>query len=125
MSDVASLDLCRELYELADWNEVHWWYKTWDGIDWQLGTYEADIPECIPAYDLGYLLRKLPQNIGRITLKHREHSGMWFCKWDDRKGELGQQADTPEDAAAKLAIELFKQGILMREDGQELGGGDA
>jgi hypothetical protein len=29
---------------------------------------------------------------------------------------FGETADTPEDAAAKLAIELFKQGILKKGD---------
>jgi hypothetical protein len=39
----------------------------------------------------------------------------------DLTWEYQQTAGTPEDAAAKLAIELFKQGILVKEGGEVRG----
>ena len=39
----------------------------------------------------------------------------------DLTWEYQQTADTPEDAAAKPAIELFKQGILVKEGGEVRG----
>jgi hypothetical protein len=62
----------------------------------------------IPAYDLGYLLRKLPQPYSIMAYS----TGRLVAV----QGEVTATADTPEDAAAKLAIELFKQGILTRSE---------
>ena len=39
----------------------------------------------------------------------------------DSTWEYQQTADTPEDAAAKPAIELFKQGTLVEEGGEVRG----
>jgi hypothetical protein len=100
--NTASLELCKELYELSGWNAP---------------VVSMDGPT--PRYDLGYLLRKLP--------KHVEDQWLHIAPITDNKWaahymmmgvkSAGQDewADTPEDAACKLAIELFKQGILVKE----------
>jgi hypothetical protein len=79
MSNVASLELCKELYGLSGWN---------------------DTPNHV---DLGYLVRKLPA--------YTEIRNYEIC-WQARFNSMISEADTPEDAAAKLAIELFKSGVL-------------
>ncbi|WP_167677363.1 hypothetical protein [Rhodococcus sp. B10] len=77
------------------------------------------------AYDLGYLLRKLQDNDLTVVLRwNRDMGGRIAMKeWDGKycigtfdmpQGEY-PIADTPEDAAATLAIQLFKQGVLVRE----------
>jgi hypothetical protein len=102
MSDVASLELCRELYELSGWKT----FAMERGL--------AEDRPIDPAYDLGYLLRKLQRNhvelVGLTT-------GEWTARayWHSTEQARAEYADTPEDAAAKLAIELFKQGILTKE----------
>ena len=100
MSQVASRELCKELYELSGW----------DGTDEQ---YHVGMAEYCPAYDLGYLLRKLPAKIpfsdGEITLRVEIWwAGGWYAHYGiyDWKAAI---ADTPEDAACKLAIELFNR----------------
>lgn len=118
--NVASLELCKELYELSGWkatsntfrygNEKLDWIQSDDGKDWYL-----------PAYDLGYLLRQLPES---TTLRRNKAKAIkasnWHGEWaigvygDQYREVGGKHGDTPEDAAAKLAIELFKQGILTR-----------
>jgi hypothetical protein len=130
--NVASLELCKELYELSGWgnnpatgdSSEKVWHQTAnlppnDWICWER-THLAD--GNIPAYDLGYLLRKLPAYIPT----HDEHADdyllricpnytgdMWSADYFGLERLLYfQQADTPEDAACKLAIELWKQGIL-------------
>lgn len=108
MSEVASLELCKELYELSGW------------IDPSQNGY-SHVPGA-PYYSLGYLLRKLAV-VQMITLRY-VHSGYrlsldspeWYDKWicflpDTRQGDY-IVADTPEDAVCKLAIELWKQGIF-------------
>lgn len=69
-----------------------------------------NVLERVPAYDLGYLLRKLI-------------AGQRIVKVDDDyyvannvQGVTDVNADgkTPEDAAAAFAVHLFKQGILKR-----------
>jgi len=111
--NVASLELCKELYDLSAWETEYGWMKFGKHLSGNRTTWTIDARDIsdFPAYDLGYLMRKLPPatNIfitgrdygakeGNFSKKHR----MFF-------------ADTPEDAAAKLAIELFKQGILTKE----------
>jgi hypothetical protein len=61
----------------------------------------------IPAYDLGYLLRKMHIYIA------------WHMSREDRGYVInvaGDEfiADTPEDAAAVLAIALFERGIYQK-----------
>lgn len=106
MSDVASLELCKELYELSGrtWHEeiIYSWHK--DDGDYVIEDFWTG--STCPAYDLGYLLRKMPP-----------HYLFTFSQYDDgSKWSLMSKesfiADTPEDAACLLAIELFKQGVL-------------
>ena len=130
---VASLELSRELYELSGWDDRRAIQYYWHGDDLDHVTVvdaEQHEPECAvyPAYDLGYLLRKLP---GSFNDKGNSYYFMLDRSIDDyEKGyswaaaymslssireRLQQLAVTPEDAAAKLAIELFKQNILRKE----------
>lgn len=122
--NVALLELCRELYELSGWgdgsdmNKLKWldYYDDWS----------------VPAYDLGYLLRKLPSYIEqqgnldgidrqrRVAFQIRKWERpevVWFAEYHEiyYRPLYRTEADTPEDAACKLAIELFKQGILKKE----------
>lgn len=120
--NVASLYLCKELYELSGWDEpMSTHYDTTDG-SLAVGIDRTAMPGGvdIPAYALGYLLRKLPRHI---------YGGQYFSLenvlqdgWGAGYQEYGEydsyynDADTPEDAVAKVVIELFKQGVLTREE---------
>lgn len=105
MSHVASLELCKELYELSGWKtgRFFWSEKT---PKFSRGAFIEGVS--ISAYDLGYLLEKLP---AQITLTK---GVSYACRWvaEDRNNSHNFTGKTPEDAACKLAIELFKQGIL-------------
>ncbi|CAB4132348.1 hypothetical protein UFOVP253_8 [uncultured Caudovirales phage] len=94
---------------------------------WANRYYEETVKRSFPAYDLGYLLRKLPDYVKLF----RNNYGKYYCAavtggFRHPDNQLGQPdtahdwyiADTPEDAAAKLAIELFRQGILAPTGGQ-------
>lgn len=123
MSEVASLELCKELYELSGWEDTYWVYAM------------NQIAELLPrkeveergyswygpsAYSAGYLLRKLP-----AVDEHNDHWEMWRSaplnkheeEWTvEYSAELGATADTPENCLAQLCIALFKANILKRED---------
>jgi hypothetical protein len=65
--NVASLEPCKELYELSGWNDTEFWYAETlnePPHNWTLGNNRLTIGMTggrqLPAYDLGYLLRKLP-----------------------------------------------------------------
>lgn len=128
----ASLKLCQELYELSGWEatDFAWWANDREKLDdWSIDkivhvetqTYK-NLGWKFPAYDLGYLLRKLPPI---VTLKSRS-GGRWSAqlvrgqlvysyqeqKDEIKKWEIERTADTPEDALTLLAIELFKQGVI-------------
>lgn len=132
--NVASLELCKELYELSGWDRTDksWWIEQWGNFDTEVARYahkqDEDDTSTIhyPAYDLGYLLRKLPNYVW--SERYQEKARLWVRKDEDNwfawyfvngiqdvVSEFGTNADTPEDATAKLAIELFKQGILKPE----------
>lgn len=99
--NTASLELCKELHELTHWNTD----KEWPRVTDQDGN---DAHGYVPNYSLGYLLRKLPTgtHIFRTSRGYGASIG-----YRDNKNF----ADTPEDACAKLAIELHKQGILTNQ----------
>jgi hypothetical protein len=106
MNNVASLELCKELYELSGWRgspQVLSYHSHFLLANEREGTG-------IPAYDLGYLLRKLPND----DYEFLHGSGEWYFRGVSPYADSGY-CDTPEDAAAKVAIKLFKQGILQKE----------
>ena len=117
---VASLELSRELYELSGWDDRRAIQYYWHGDDLDHVTVvdaEQHEPECAvyPAYDLGYLLRKLPRTYGGVGLcVWAAGTSKWIAEYDGTR-KMRVMADSPEDAAAKLAIELFKQNILRKE----------
>lgn len=96
---VASLEFCKELYELSGWVTDEWR----SGTGTTTGAY--------PAYNLGYLLRKLPDSSEVFRFDYNAYEATHY---PNPGGDSSARADTPEDAACKLAIELFKQGILRR-----------
>lgn len=108
MSNVASLELCKELYELSGWEDTEFiWYQDYSKpvhIEVDVKSYDE-----APAYDLGYLLRKLQPNAHNMIF----HTGSYTATYDYGIGQAYvATANTPEDAACKLAIELWKQGVL-------------
>lgn len=137
---VANLELCKELFEVSGWDlDEHdkylskWWWSL-DGVvqDWAADRYKLTPDQVVaPAYDLGYLLRKLPD----FTELHKEYADgkvRWNCTDENAESQINgvpfaephidfefydndHYADTPEDAACKLAIELFEQNILTKE----------
>lgn len=133
--NVASLELCEELYELSGWVDTLFdknedTYRIWSysraDYEMHVGLRDgneklSDYQEAYPAYDLGYLLRKLPEEYpDAYALQiRREPSDCWYAGYYARTGDSDlrteSRADTPEDAAVKLAIELFKRGVLTRD----------
>lgn len=120
----ASLDLCKELYKLSGWDFESSSYPT-DNLYHQNSGNGLVIPtlailnkypdKYTPAYDLGYLLRKLPQKIKPGLFRNPDSTNFeWSAICYARADEfmMTAKADTPEDCAAKLAIELFRQGVL-------------
>jgi hypothetical protein len=110
MSYVASLELCRELYELSGWQGTGDYF----GVEQKKDIVTENLIMrgnriiVAPAYDLGYLLRKLCRH-NHFVVNLMDLQNRWVA---DAGGFGTGQADTPEDAACKLAIELFKQGVL-------------
>lgn len=74
----------------------------------KLSNWEYDTDS---GYSLSYLLRKLPS---RTVL--RESDGDWIAYVDSFSNNCNQEEHTPEDAAAKLCIELFKTGVLVKSE---------
>jgi len=116
---VAELGVCRELFELSGWDDTPWSYY-WSELDdtvlnlseplkvtGGVGIYDKQYP----AYDLGYLIRHLPLN---MTI----YRAGTFCEaaWHRANGfdEQRAQGETPEDAAVRLAIQMFKLGLMKR-----------
>lgn len=90
--NVANSELSDELWKLSGWEDT---------------------------YDLGFLLRKLNAT-GYVELRTRgRDQDAWVCVYEAHTDEGATreivQADTPENAACKLIIELFQQGILAKE----------
>lgn len=120
---VASLELCKELYELSRWDGKHYYHywnsalesdkgvrdrKFADFDDWMMhgGYRQRGVVFATPAYGLSYLLEKLPH------FELRRMSGTYWAEWeseDNLRADIECWGKTPEDAAAKLCIALLKQ----------------
>ena len=117
MSNVASLENCKRLYELSGWGatEKRWYGQTQFPESCVAGLIDSfDGAGICPAYDAGYLLRKLPDIL--MSNLGGEKLGIWITETEASNGDIRGQADTPENALCLLAINLFEQGILTRED---------
>lgn len=113
--NVASLELSRELFEVSGWGGTHRCYRLMtagDCKEWRCIDILPNVSGDVPAYDLGYLLRNLPDFVS--IRKANTDSGIEYEAEDFDSDLSSGYCDTPEDAAAKLAIELFKQGVLTR-----------
>jgi hypothetical protein len=133
--NVASLELCRELYELSGWWDTSHRYYSGDGYTGKLmdqhywDEHFADEAiregELVPAYDLGYLFAGLlaggsfsvryvsPANPLATDLK--EWSGKCIAFTPEMKQKDYPVDGLAADATAKLVIYLFKQGTLERD----------
>lgn len=122
MSDVAAPDLCKKLHDISGWE---------DGLNTELyvfdqkGKFVAQVNKesfsidrfgsFVPAYDLGYLLRRLAENakMHNIKLHYSIVQKLWYCGY--RSEGSACWGDIPEDAAIKLVIRLFKAGVLKKQ----------
>ena len=123
--NVASLELCKELYELGfgdnterGWfkidGEYHAYPRKYFTVGKELIEFRAMALIC-PAYDLGYLLRKLPPTIyehhptkeySRLVIEPNAiNDSRWTFYYPAERNHFSETADTPEDAACKLGIE--------------------
>jgi hypothetical protein len=125
---VASLENCKALYEVSGWKteDFEWYHhNTTDTPDLTYVPGGSDLygEPVWPAYDLGYLLRQLAVYWDTSI---RSEVTQWCAETrTDRYNRFERaRADTPEDAACKLAIELFKQGVLTKEPGLEVADSD-
>lgn len=136
--NVASLELSRELEYLSGWGDTEnvWYYAFAAGDptirDWELWPMtlsEGELPKRVrhaydtktPAYDLGYLLRKLQHHpviyLNQIHGRRWKAENVWGKISTEMKGAIRRYeefeiADSPEDALCRLAIKLFEKGIL-------------
>lgn len=130
--NVASLELSKELYELSKWGKTE--FDEFKDTEFTYFIYHdnsnANNPYLLtrfeihkyyeegrgdfvwPAYSAGYLLRKLPHGTEvRLTLHGataslRNNSVNYIS--------ISEYGDTPENALAKLCLELFRQGVLKK-----------
>lgn len=113
--NVASLELCKELFGLSGWADFdNWWINVY-GEDWKvMDAGPKGLPPdepgdtYIPAYALGYLLRKLEGF--DVSLNYSNQWRKWSCFAHRQRGFEA----TPENAACKLLIELIKQKVLTK-----------
>lgn len=148
MSNFASLELCRELYELSGWTHTDYaWYSTShrdSNDDWEKG--ESIVKNChyhqatwqpssinhsygesrapiYPAYDLGFLMRKLRPSEYNFTVYLQCGSNGCSIHWQNILSSAIElenidffNADIPENAAAQLCLELIHRGILPTKE---------
>lgn len=106
--NVASRELSKELFELSGWRGTDF---CWDDLpeSFYLAP-DHQIEGGFPAYDLGYLIRKLVNRNYDARVRYSTNSMNWRASLIHWGSE--HIADTPEDATAKLCIKLFKSGVL-------------
>lgn len=114
--NVANLELCKELYELSGWGDTYFWFAGGHLQRNQDPPRALLSDKTVAAYDLGYLLGKLQSYWPMAVYIGGGKQNEWSVSVNSKYHVTPQEADIPENAAAKLAIELFKQGILTKGD---------
>ena len=114
---VATIDLCQTLFMNSGWigtNLNH--FRFHDGkVSVEARPISAYISaRGIPAYDLGFLLRRLPPSTA-IRKRSTMSAGKEYSASAAVRSGIAALDRTPEDAAAKLAIELFKRAVLRKQ----------
>lgn len=106
---VSSLELCKELYRLSGWKDTYHYYDADEFVDTKFHAELMSKNQNCPAYELGYLLQKLPvgTEVRKVLNGYSADPPLKY-----RTRGISEVYGTPEDAACKLAIELFKQGVL-------------
>ena len=122
--NVASLSLCKDLYQRSGWKGTDYFYQFIEYSDLSTGYYlinpVLETPlhaNAYPAYDLGFLLRRLPRQAWQKDFYLLVSDSEWVAGYDSKHPTglpRSAFADTPEDAACKLCVELFKKGILKK-----------
>jgi hypothetical protein len=132
--NVASLELCKELEDLSGWEPENFYDLDPDKKPEEYFSTSEDRlmspdGDYVAAYDLGYLLRKLPsaipprqayvgsRNERSVFKLMNDDLGSWWALYSPggRSGcDAMEIAPIPEDAVCKLAIGLFKQGVLLK-----------
>lgn len=115
---VAHFAECCELYELSGWGYgmgAVWMFE--DGRSWVWDNPTSAVLAChewVPAYDLGALAGYLPA----FALNKRGNES-YHAGWADHANRQVITADSrtnPANALCRLAIALFKAGVLMKGD---------
>lgn len=115
---VTSKEISEELYKLSGWESTYWYHYK-GGKVYPISRSDGMI---CAAYDLGFLIRKLP---GQIIEKNLQYDlelkkydltyGAYYNHDSYDHGALSlysYEESTPEDAVALLAISLIKEGVI-------------
>lgn len=120
--NVASPKNCQRLYKLSGWKKTAYVYRWYTNLN----TNEQTEPELfranssivsrfkIPAYELGYLLRRIETSFDDYEPLELFYSNTdtWVAAM--RSQMIEAEASTPEDAVATLAYSLFKERVLTK-----------
>lgn len=107
-------ELCQKLFEISGWTDTHEVFISGEPT-WRT---EVSTPSThTPVYRMGFLLDKLDHV--HLELKHpylgENHLNLWGAYYyaDDYYAvNYVQAGHSPEEAMAKLAIELFEKGVI-------------
>lgn len=116
--NVASLENCKRLYELSEWDNSEWVWAVNIATGKPVSFHHSKVPTTYPyeqtyhAYDLGYLIRKF--RMVDLQFNPELYFDKWHIRYGDQKTEIRLTGDTPEDVACLLAIKLFEEGILTK-----------
>jgi hypothetical protein len=134
--DVASVNVCKELDRLVDFaNTAYIWRihkatgdaalmlrsETEPNLSSLVGQTMRNDFAFVSAPDLGFLIRKLPDwieidGVSRYTFRLEvTYDHQWWASYS-HTNDIQTYADTPENAVAKLAIQLLKQGVIKKEE---------
>jgi hypothetical protein len=117
-----SLATSRKIFELTGWTgpDKAWQAYTIKDPDdtlrdrWSLRSPKPNKPtskQSIPAYDLAYLLERLPDNTEIFKYPTKFYEATYYSN----PGDIEATADNPAEAAGLLVIKLAEAGLLKGE----------
>ncbi len=120
---VADRKACQRVFDLWLWEDtVFYWGLTREEHTVDEGTFEywelflgkpSSLPTSIPAYDLAYVLDRLPLKRGNREKTIAKEGSYWYIGYPDRSGDYSVDIMSSKtsllEAACELAIQLKEE----------------
>lgn len=111
----ANVELCKKLFAVSGWDDTSFRYVGGSRSKIELLPRDERVTKPdVPAYDLGYLVRRLPYPVSVTANKRGFVTTAAMMRHRPPFFNYLARDDSPENSTVDVLLEMFKQGVLTR-----------